>query len=106
MKNRSYLQLLSLFGLLLALIFPGPVFADCKANYDQAMEMLNGELKKANAKTQSDAEAFEMSFKNSVYRLQSEKCLPELMSLIQHIQGEQKKLPRVGKNTQPPPIAD
>lgn len=106
MNNRRYLQLLSFSGLLLVLISLPSVFADCKANYDQAMEMLNGELKKANGKTHSDAEAFEMNFKNSVYRLQSEKCLPELMSLIQHIQGEQKKFPRTGRNTQPPPITD
>jgi hypothetical protein len=80
-------------------------FADCKANYTEATSLLNAHLQKTGDKT-ADADAFETSFRNSVGKLQTEKCLPELMSLIQHIQSEQQKHPVGTTKPKPTPIVD
>lgn len=83
-----------------------PAMADCKTHYEQSRQLLDSTLQKSkepNAKT--DAEAFESSFKEAVKRLQTDKCLPELMNLIQHIQSEQQKHPRSSQN-KPAPIVD
>lgn len=83
--------------------------ADCKVNYNQSVTLLDSHLQKAqttpNAEA-SNADAFELEFRSSVAKLQDEKCLPELMSLIQRIQSEQQKHPRPEKKAMPTPIVD
>lgn len=84
-----------------------PAMADCKTHYDQSVQLLDANLQKSkgpNIKT--DADAFEASFKEAVKKLQSDKCMPELMNLIQHIQTEQQKHPRTSQNNKPAPIVD
>jgi hypothetical protein len=86
-----------------------PAFSDCKTNYNQSLELLNIHLNKTrNDKISNpdDLDAFESSFRDSVQKLQNEKCLPELMSLIQHIQGEQQKYPHLNPKAKPAPITD
>ncbi len=86
-------------------LFSLATFADCKANYNQSVELLNANIGKTRDKLHpTDPDAFETSFRDSVQKLQTEKCLPELMSLIQHIQGEQQKYPH--PKTKPAPITD
>ena len=109
MSNRRHHQLIQFIpgiALLMAVCVPLTTFADCKTSYDQSVGMLDSQLEKANNQAHPDADEFEMSFTNSVNRLKSEKCLPELMRLIQHIQGEQQKYPRLDKNAKPTPIKE
>lgn len=68
-------------------------WADCQNSYKQAIDLLNTTTKKASQNEHPNADAFSSEFKTIVGSLQSQKCLPELMSLIQHIQSEQQKIP-------------
>jgi hypothetical protein len=84
-----------------------PAMADCKTHYEQSVQLLDESLQKSKEpNTKTDADAFEVSFKEAVKKLQSDKCMPELMNLIQHIQTEQQKHPRTSQNNKPTPIVD
>lgn len=94
-------------GIVCMLLIHLPAMADCKTHYDQSVQLLDANLQKSkepNAKTAADA--FELSFKEAVKQLQTEKCMPELMNLIQHIQTEQQKHPRTTQSNKPAPIVD
>jgi hypothetical protein len=68
--------------------------AECKANYDEAVGMLASVQKQIDAnQPHPDGDQFSQQFQSLVDRMQAQKCLPELLSLIQYIQGEQKKYP-------------
>jgi hypothetical protein len=86
-----------------------PCHADCKVSYNQSVALLDSHLQKAQTAQKAatgNADAFEVEFRSSVAKLQEEKCLPELMSLIQRIQTEQQKHPRPDKKAIPTPIVD
>lgn len=82
-----------LFGFIGCSALYESAWADCQSNYKQAMDLLDTTTKKASQNEHPDADAFSSQFKTIVGSLQSQKCLPELMSLIQHIQSEQQKIP-------------
>jgi hypothetical protein len=75
------------------MLISGPAWADCKASYEQAVTLLDSTTQKASQNEHPNPEAFSTEFKTIVGTLQAQKCMPELMSLIQHIQSEQQKLP-------------
>lgn len=84
-------------------------YADCKTNYTQATELLDNALLKTRdpkASQSADPDTFETQFHASVTQLRQEKCLPELMSLIQRIQSERQKQPQLEKPAKPVPIID
>jgi hypothetical protein len=84
-----------------------PCQADCHAHYTQAVTLLDGTTQKANANQHPNPEIFSNDFKAAIDKLQAEKCMPELMNLIQHIQTEQKKLPHPsGPPAKPAPVMD
>lgn len=98
---------ISLFSLIIGTITT--CHADCKVSYNQSVTLLDSHLQKAQATQNAatgNADAFEVEFRSSVAKLQEEKCLPELMSLIQRIQSEQQKHPRPEKKAMPTPIVD
>ncbi len=107
MRNKL-LFILTALGMLLA--FGAPVLAECKTHYDEAVSILNGAKQKslsANTLEKSEIGVFEGEFKGVVDKMQSEKCLPELMTLIQFIQSEQQKYPDLDGSTNPmAPITD
>lgn len=87
--------------------------ADCRAQHNQATELLDNYLQKAKSAQKTspenkppDPDAFEAEFRPLVDKLQEEKCLPELMLLIQRIQSEQQKYPHSEKPLKPAPIVD
>lgn len=83
-------------------------WADCRADYNQALELLDSTTEKAATNAHPNPDAFAGDFKQLVDKMQSEKCLPELMSLIQHIQSEQRKYPspEPGSKEKPVPVVD
>lgn len=87
-------------------MLPGQAWADCKMHYNQSVNLLKAARQKIDQKQHPDADAFSQAFQTSVDKLQEEKCLPELMSLIQHIQTEQQKLPAPTPGSHPAPIVD
>jgi hypothetical protein len=98
----------ALVGITMMGLMALPAFSDCTTNYSQSLELLNTHINKTKdkASNSNDPDAFETSFRESVQKLQNEKCLPELMSLIQHIQGEQQKYPHPNPKAKPAPITD
>ncbi|WP_303673845.1 hypothetical protein [Vampirovibrio chlorellavorus] len=107
MNSRPELLSIGLGLLFCVFLLHQPALADCKTHYDQSVQLLDANLQKSkepNSKT--DADAFEASFKEAVKKLQGDKCMPELMNLIQHIQTEQQKHPRTSQNNKPTPIVD
>jgi hypothetical protein len=84
----------------------GMAMADCQASYNQAVTLLDTTMQKASGKERPNPDAFAAEFKTVVGSMQSQKCMPELMSLIQHIQTEQQKLPHpsepAGKHSNAP----
>jgi len=72
-------------------------WADCQASYKEAMTLLDSTTQKAAQNEHPNPDAFSTEFKTIVGSLQSQKCMPELMSLIQHIQTEQQKIPSPGE---------
>ena len=80
--------------------------ADCQTSYNQAVTLLDATMQKASKNERPNADAFAVEFKAVVASMQTQKCMPELMSLIQHIQSEQQKLPNPneppGKNSSAP----
>jgi hypothetical protein len=81
--------------------------ADCHTNYTQAVTLLDIATQQAANNQHPDPDAFSNDFKALITRMQTEKCMPELMSLIQHIQAEQKKLPASsGPPAKPNPVMD
>lgn len=106
-SRQRQLSIAAAFYLIASAVTAMAAFADCKANYDQSMKLLNTHMGKAKDKAQSaDPDAFETDFRDSVRQLEVGKCLPELMSLIQHIQGEQQKYPHPNPKAKPAPIKD
>jgi|GEM_PF-5730469 len=99
--SRRYLYKISVWGTVFSIVFGfigyaallEPAWADCQSSYKQAMDLLDTTTKKASQNEHPNADAFSAEFKTIVGSLQSQKCLPELMSLIQHIQSEQQKIP-------------
>lgn len=99
--------LISLLGVMIGTSIP--CHADCKVSYNQSVALLESHLQKTQATQNAataNADAFEVEFRSSVAKLQEEKCLPELMSLIQRIQSEQQKHTRPDKKAMPTPIVD
>ena len=92
-KTSAWGMVLSLCCLIGQASPSGSAWADCQSSYKQAIDLLDVTTKKASKNEHPDADAFSSQFKTMVGNLQSQKCLPELMSLIQHIQSEQQKLP-------------
>lgn len=80
-----------------------PSWGDCQASYSQAVGLLDNTTKQASHNEHPSPDAFSNEFKSIVTSLQAQKCMPELMSLIQHIQSEQQKIPNTtdsaGKDT-------
>lgn len=80
--------------------------ADCQTSYKEAMTLLDTTTKKASQNEHPNPDSFSTEFKSIVGTMQSQKCMSELMSLIQHIQSEQQKLPGptipVGKDDNSP----
>lgn len=99
------------FGFLIGLIIWGviPMFAlaDCSANYEQAVHVLQLTQEKIQKKEHPNPDAFALEFQTIVEKLQSDKCGTELKNLLHYIQEEQKKYPMdaTGK-TKPAPIMD
>lgn len=82
-------------------------WADCRAHYNDALNLLNATTKKAAENQHPNADTFAADFKTIVDQLQNEKCMTELMSLMQHIQSEQQKLPpETEPKKKPAPILD
>lgn len=80
---------------------------DCHTDYTQAVNLLDATTKKAADNQHPNPDAFANDFKSLITKMQTEKCMPELMSLIQHIQSEQKKLPATsGPPAKPLPVMD
>ena len=69
------------------------VWADCQTTYNQAMTLLDNTTTQATQNGHPNPDAFSSEFQSLVGNLQTQKCLPELMTLIQHIQSEQQKIP-------------
>jgi hypothetical protein len=103
-----FLTTTTVIGITMMGVMALPAMADCKTSYNQSLELINTHISKAKEKAANpnDPDAFEFSFRHSVQKLQNEKCLPELMSLIQYIQGEQQKYPHPNPKTKPTPITD
>jgi len=82
--------------------------ADCQTTYKQAVQLLDTTTQKSVKPEQPDPEDFSEKFKALVTGLQTQNCMPELMSLIQHIQAEQQKLPAAApiNDKTKPPITD
>jgi hypothetical protein len=95
-----------LSALCLVFIVACPVAgADCQTTYKQAVQLLDTTTQKSVKPEQPDPEDFSEKFKALVTSLQTQNCMPELMSLIQHIHAEQQKLPvatPVNDKTKPP----
>lgn len=92
---------------LTGLTLPAQAQSNCRATYTQATDLLDSTTQKAANNEHPDNEAFSGNFKQFVDKLQSDKCLPELMSLIQHIQSEQQKYPAPAAGpAKPLPIVD
>ena len=83
------------------------VRADCKTDYDQAVDILNSVKQNALDGKHPSADVFSTDFQASVGKLQANQCMTELMSLLKLIQDEQKKYPPPAANTKPGlPIVD
>jgi hypothetical protein len=78
---------------LAGLVLPSLAWADCQTSYNQAMGLLDTTTKQASHNEKPSPDAFSAEFKTLVTSLQTQKCMPQLMSLIQHIQSEQQKIP-------------
>ncbi len=95
-NGRRGLRLLGKFTqvLLIGVLMSAPVvWADCQTTYNQAMTLLDTTTTKAVQNGHPNPDAFSSEFQSLVGSLQAQKCLPELMTLIQHIQSEQQKIP-------------
>jgi hypothetical protein len=88
--------------------FDNSAWADCRTHYNDALALLNNTTRKAAENQHPNADVFAADFKTIVDKMQTEKCMPELMSLIQHIRAEQQKLPPPSEETtkKPLPIVD
>lgn len=75
------------------LMLPSLAWGDCQTSYHQAVGLLDTTTQQANHNEKTNPDAFSAEFKTIVTSLQTQKCMPELMSLIQHIQSEQQKIP-------------
>ena len=82
-----------LLGLGLFAMLPSLAWSDCQSSYTQAVTLLDATTQKASQNEHPNSDAFSADFKTIVASLQTQKCMPELMSLIQHIQSEQQKMP-------------
>jgi len=108
-KAPSLKASLLLAGILLAVSgWAEPGRADCHSDYNQAVTLLDSTTEKAAGNSHPNPEAFAGDFKKLVDKMQGQKCLPELMSLIQHIQSEQQKYPSPdpARDHQPVPVVD
>lgn len=97
--------LVSLFFSITAYCTPAQAESDCRTTYSQATSLLDSTTQKANNNEHPDQENFDKNFQQLVDKMQTNKCLPELMSLIQHIQTQQQKYPAV-EPAKPLPITD
>lgn len=107
--KKSYWLSLCLLSLCVAAFIPNMGWAqsNCRATYSQATDLLDTTTQKAANNEHPDTETFSGDFKQLVDKLQTDKCLPELMSLIQHIQSQQQKYPApTAGPAKPLPIVD
>jgi hypothetical protein len=81
-------------GLLLAqLALSLAAWADCQADYNAAFSVLDATQKQAEASQHPSADGFSNAFQVAVDKLKDERCTPEMVKLIEHIQSEQLKYP-------------
>jgi hypothetical protein len=76
-----------------ALLGCGLSRADCQAELEQAMSLLNRVQKEALENKHPNMDTFAADFQGCVEKMQQEKCLPELQKLMEYIGEEQKKYP-------------
>lgn len=91
-----------------AVLFAASSWADCQSSYHEAMALLDSTTQKASQNEHPSPETFSAEFKSIVGTMQAQKCMPELMSLIQHIQSEQQKIPsdKAAEQDKNAPITD
>lgn len=102
MRRTLILTILALLAGLEAL----PAWADCRADYEAAVQLLDTTRKKSLNSEHPDPDEFAREFQTMVDRMEDAKCMPELTSLVKYIHAEQQKFPAPTASKRPNPITD